>query len=236
MNVKDSFMKESYDAFALRYDEMSPLERALNKYQRQADVYFKKLNRIENSPPDVRDKRKHELNEIKRNLALEFSLVENLGDVQSGLEAYRKEGRKLAKDKQGRTLLSTEGHHPTNDLEKNMRAIPVPKPSPDNTAHHIVPGKGKTKFANRARVRLHLFGIRINDPDNGVWLPMYARHTPHWSMPESKGHLQYHTHGYEKWVHKQIQSRSSEANIRQELKLVGTMLKQNNLPPEAGKK
>lgn len=69
MEIKDSFVKESHDVFALQYDEMSHLERALNKYQRQADVYLKKLNRIESSPQDVRDKRKQELNKIKRKLA-----------------------------------------------------------------------------------------------------------------------------------------------------------------------
>jgi len=56
-----------------------------------------------------------------------------------------------------------------------MRAVPVPKPSANHTAHHIVPGKGKTKGAVRARIRLHLYGIRINDPGNGVWLPTYSK-------------------------------------------------------------
>lgn len=109
----------------------------------------------------------------------------------------------------------------------------MPKPSPQHTAHHIVPGKGRTVHSARARSRIHLFGIRINDPDNGVWLPSASKYTPNWSMPEALGHKQYHTEGYEKWVSMRLRNQSSETFARQELRMIALLLEQNKLPPEA---
>lgn len=56
--------------------------------------------------------------------------------------------------------LKQESQHPTANLENHMCAVPVP--SPNHSAHHIVLDKDKTQDANRARIRMHLFGIRIN--------------------------------------------------------------------------
>ncbi|WP_422732618.1 AHH domain-containing protein [Microbulbifer magnicolonia] len=52
-----------------------------------------------------------------------------------------------------------------------MRADGRPQPNPRFTAHHIVLGKGRTQYAAQSRIDLHFHGIRINDPDNGVWIP-----------------------------------------------------------------
>lgn len=110
-----------------------------------------------------------------------------------------------------------------------------PKPSSQHSPHHIVPGLGRTRFANLARVLLHRIGIRINDPDNGVWLPMYRKFTPHWSMPEAKGHIEYHTNGYERWIYNRIRIRTGEAFIRMELRTVASLMETNTLPDETKK-
>lgn len=228
----------------LRHDEMSPLERAIQNYEKKAAEYFRGLNANENALPDIREKRKRELDKIKRHLENERRLINVLADLQADLDAYREYGRG-AVDKNGvsrsealtrRGELLLEEHHPTETLEKYMRAVPDPKPSAQHTAHHIVPGKGKTRFAYRARVKLHTSGIRINDPDNGVWLPTKARHTPHWSMPQAKGHLQYHTLGYEQWIAARLETKFGELFIRQELRILARFLQENKLPPEARKK
>lgn len=170
--------------------------------------------------------------------------MEAIVDVQAKFHLYRETGRSAVRqvgesraagaDK--RNLLLAEEHHPTKVLEDFMRAVPIPKPSPHHTARHIVPGKGKTVDAARARSRIHLFGIRINDPDNGVWLPSAAKHTPNWSMPDALGHKQYHTEGYERWVSMRLRNQSSEVFIRQELRIIALLLEQNKLPPEARSK
>jgi hypothetical protein len=224
-----------------RYDEMTPLDRAINSLIERSENYFRELDLFEKSTPDVREKRKLELEKARAHLEHERRLAEVIVDVQAELELYRLEGKQSTSgnnleiaEKQKR--LMAENYHPTEILEKYMRAVPIPKPSPSHTAHHITPGLGKTKDAYRARVRIHRFGVRINDPDNGVWLPRSSKHTPHWSMPNATGHNKYHTHGYESWLFRRLQSRSSEEFIRQELRLVGQALQENNLPPEARKK
>lgn len=218
------------------YANADHLDRAISNYKKQLDDYYKELNEAENAPPDVRKQRLQKVKEGKRYLDLERNRLNILGDVFAGLAEYQQFGRSAAGSRTGRKDLEREEHHPTDVLENYMLAAGKPKPSPSHTAHHIVPGKGKTKWANRARVRMHLFGVRINDPDNGVYLPTYKKDTPSWAMPKSLGHLEYHTHGYEIWVNDQLQKRTGEPFIRQELRLIGKRLQQNNLPPEARKK
>src|SRR5690606_22694399 len=136
-------------------------------YERKAKTYFKALNSAENSPPDVREKRKQELNTIKKHLENEKRLMMVIADVQAGLDAYREFGRGAIEGAgQSRSAaairrkeLLVEDHHPTGILELFMRAVPNPKPSCQHTAHHIAPGKGKTRFAYRARVKLHTAGV-----------------------------------------------------------------------------
>lgn len=221
-----------------RYDEMSTLDQAIENLIQKAHKYYKDLNRAENAPQDVREKRKKELEKAKQHLEHERRLAEVKVDVLADLQTYRLKGKQAY---QGTNIeiaaaqkeLLAEEHHPTEILEKYMRAVPIPKPSPFHTAHHITPGVGKTKDAYRARLRIHRYGIRINDPDNGAWLPNATKHTPHWSMPNAKGHNRYHTHGYESWLLRRLQSKSGEEFIRQELRLIGQQLQENNIPPEA---
>lgn len=224
-----------------RYDEMSLLDRAIDNLVSKAEKFYSDLDHIGNASQDVREKRKAELESAKKYLEHQRRLTEVIVDVQAQLEIYRRQGRLAtqgeaieiaAKQKQ----LQAEKHHPTEVLEKFMLAVPIPKPSANHSAHHITPGLGKTKDAYRARLHIHRFGIRINDPDNGTWLPRSSKHTPHWSMPEAKGHMRYHTHGYENWLLRRLRSKSSEASLRQELQLIGQAMQEDNLPPETKKK
>lgn len=227
-----------------RFDEMSPLDKAIANYERKAKRYFEEMNKAEGAPPDIRAKRKQELIAVKKHLENERRLMMVIADVQAGLDAYREFGRGAIEGPgQSRSAaagrrkeLLEEDHHPTDILERFMRAVPNPKPSGQHTAHHIAPGKGKTKFAYRARVKLHTAGVRINDPDNGVWLPRKASYTPHWSMPEALGHLQYHTNGYERWVSDRLETKFGDTFVRLELRIIGQLLQENRLPPEARKK
>jgi len=222
----------------------SKIDVCIDQHKNQASKYYKTINECENAPQNVRDKRKDELKEAHKWLEHERRLLETKTDVLAELAFYQERGRNASKGDRkemasNQRALLTEKHHKSGkatELEKYMRAVPVPKPSANHTAHHIVPGKGKTKDATRARIRLHLFGIRINDPSNGAWLPTYSKHTPHWAMPDSLGHLQYHTEKYETWVLKKVRGKSGEFNLREELKRIGKMLQNNTLPEEARKK
>lgn len=225
------------------YHEKTQLDRAIDRYQEIAAEYHDKLNELENAPADIREKRKQKVAEIKSKLETQRMTMESMAIVQAGLEQYRSAGREVLtgtrQERQNKlNVMQAEGHHKKDleVLEAFMRAVGKPKPGSRHTAHHLVPGKGKTRYAGLARTRMHRFGVRINDPDNGVWLPMHKADTPLWSMPASKGHLEYHTNGYEAWIEERLKTRTGEAFIRIELNLIEKMLQANKLPERARKK
>lgn len=134
--------------------------------------------------------------------------------------------------------MEIEKHHPTKLLANYMRAAGRPKPSPKHTAHHIVPGKGRTISTYRARIALHALGIGINDPDNGVWMIRYKKSKGHSSMPNAKRHLEIHTNNYEGWILRHIVLVETETQAREKLKSLrlilqhGTQPKEVTMPPD----
>lgn len=219
----------------MQHSPKSLLDIALDNYDIQASRYYKQLNELEKSPTNVRDERKKALEVTKRHLEGQRMTSEAMASVQAKLDTYREEGRQLVSIRgdtgiQGRRKLQDEKHHPTYKLGRYMLADGKPKPSPQHAAHHIVPGKGRTPEAYLARTHMHIRGIRINDPDNGVWLPRARQFTPHWSMPQAPAHLQCHTNEYEYKVSQRIRGWLVEQQIRSELQLIGKLLQQNQLP------
>lgn len=51
-----------------RYDEMTLLERTIEALTQKAEKYFDDLNTVEQSPPDVIERRRIELEKAKRHL------------------------------------------------------------------------------------------------------------------------------------------------------------------------
>ncbi|WP_379784420.1 AHH domain-containing protein, partial [Halorubrum tibetense] len=126
--------------------------------------------------------------------------------------------------------LANEKHHPTDRLANFMRSEGRPQPSPRFTAHHLVQGKGKTQLAAESRVDLHFHGIGINDPDNGVWMPMHKADKGHWAYKNAAAHSEIHTHNYEKWVHTHTQNLDSAQMMRDNLLILRTHLKNGTQP------
>ncbi len=212
--------------------EMTPLEAAIDSYSRKAQQYYKEITELDNTPArsETRMAREKKLKDALAHLETERKLAEAIVDVQTQVEFYRDQGRALSKSADGRKVLHAEKHHPTKILAQQMRLNGDPKPSLKHTPHHIVPGVGKTKNANRARLHIHRYGVRINDGANGVWLVRKKSDTPHWSMPTSKSHLTIHTHNYETWIYQGVRINRSEAAVRQKLNIMGRMLQNNHQP------
>ena len=178
--------------------------------------------------------RPSELETIQRYLNSQKAHANVVASIQSKLDAYRQEGidattgnRREQNAKQAALL--AEKHHPTKTLALHMKAACNPQPCPSHSPHHIVPGRGYTVQAYKARVHLHLHGLRINDPDNGVWLPKSKKVTPLWSMPQALAHKQYHTHKYEEVVHARVTSWDESGGIRRELRFIAKLLQSNKL-------
>lgn len=207
-------------------------EQAITHYEVLAEKHFSCSKDVRGASKDVRRERGEKLRLAKQHLDNQLSVLRCMASVQAQLDEYREAGRMATLGGRSerlkvRKVLHAEAHHPTKILVKFMLISNKPKPSPDHAAHHIVPGKGKTKFAYLARTHMLTLGVRINDPDNGVWLPKFKRHTPHWSMPEAKAHLQYHTEEYEYLVNRKLEVKYSEYSLRAELNLIGRLLQNN---------
>lgn len=212
------------------------LETAISNYEQLAKQHY---DNEANTPNLTQAERQAELKESLAHLENERAKLATIMDVQLKLEKYREEGAKVTDPELDTIdrdrlvdLMESEAHHPTALLEKQMFAAGVAKPSPKHSAHHIVSGRGRLpEFTLVARSHIHQFGIRINDPLNGVYLVSIDKNTPHWSMPDSRGHQKYHTHFYEEWVHDRITRCFSVVKVKETLQVIGRIL-QNN-PPDA---
>lgn len=217
--------------------ELPCLEAIFKEYE---DNLSKQRNLIKNAPTPELEKtsstyktRKKLQDEALEHLEKERMSLESMADVQAQLITYRAAGEKIFSENQAESeaalrKMSTEKHHPASALEKYMRAEGVPKPSPYHTAHHIVPGKGKEAVLTaRTRLHIHRNGIRINDPANGVYLVRKDDHTPHWSMPDSKGHLRYHTKEYERYLAARITRLQGMNALKTQLQVIGRLLQQH---------
>lgn len=207
-------------------NEKTLLETVLDIYDQRLQHYF--ANDIEGT---VCEKRKAEFEAAKVHLQQQRKHLEVVASIQCKLDEYREQGRKVTSGmrsdrRAGIRMLEVEPHHPTTLLTKFLLADGKPKPSPNHSAHHIVPGKGRLQETYIARVHMHTRGIRINDPDNGVWLPMHRKHTPHWSMPNAKAHLQYHTKEYEYNIAARIRTKGTEKLVRYELNFIGKLMQE----------
>jgi len=223
--------------------EMDPLESAINQYEESAKRQINKYEKLAkdhygNDKTLMEKDRDAELKSSLAHLELERKNLETISNVQAQLAAYREKGMSATKGSNKNRLsaiakMRAEEHHPTDTLEKYMLAEGMVKPSSKHTAHHIVPGSGKLKkVTSEARMHLHRFGIRINDPANGVYLVHINDNTPHWSMPSSHGHRKYHTHDYERWVSQRVRAQTRMDFIKTELQVIGRIL-QNNSPKNA---
>lgn len=212
--------------------EMSPFEAAIERYEALA----KQNHELQRSSPKSTDQqRQKSLAESLRHLENEKRHLANMGAIEDQLEEYRQAGMKAvtgegnSEKRSAIKMMLAEKHHPTAMLEKYMRAEGVPKPSPYHTAHHIAPRRGRLKLREATQIRTHLHtnGIRINDPANGVYLVSVDDNTPHWSMPNSRGHRKYHTNDYERWLAQNLLHVKGGDHLKTRLQVIGRILQDN---------
>jgi len=214
--------------------ELSPLDAAIAAFEENVKKQetLVEENHDETTIDQFPDRKK------EKEVALAFLKNERrhlktMASVHARLEIYRRTGERVdsksrrTSDKALQTMKKEE-HHPTEQLEEFMRAEGVAKPSTLHTAHHVVPGKGKlVELTAGTRLHIHLNGIRINDPANGVYLLHKDEYTPHWSMPKSRGHLKYHTHEYEQFLNGRITMLTGKDTIKKNLQVIGRLLQQH---------
>ena len=144
-------------------------------------------------------------------LQKERKRLEHLLIAQQSLESYRAENEGTSVKE-----LAEEEHHPTEKLAKFLRAAGEPKPTSYHEAHHIVCGKGRyrQRLTYAARLRMHSFGIGINDPTNGVWLRNFEKNkSDDWATPDTVSHRRLHRHNYEVWVSTSLRTKVNKLDF-----------------------
>jgi hypothetical protein len=174
--------------------------------------------------------REKELSDVLKHLKNERRRIAVFAQLERRLIEYQLQGTQSADENPFDMML--EKHHPTRILARNMRASGRPRPSKRHSPHHIVQGKGKHPDTADTRLNLHIFGIRINDPDNGVWMPMEKADKGHWSMPHAPAHSEIHTYNYETWVNHLIGPLDSEQAIRAALTRIRSLLRDGKQPKQ----
>lgn len=208
------------------YYELSPLERAIQNFEKKAFLYHDKTKNIPaNETSQERIKREQELASAFAHLKNERLHIKALAQIQQRLEEYRKKAEAMT-----RKEFREEKHHPTRKLGINLRASGRPQPSQNHTAHHMVLGKGRTQGMADARLLMFLYKIRINDPDNGTWLPRHKKDKGHWSMPNAPAHSEIHGHNYEIWITALTQTAMNEHAFRAALLRARSMLRDGRQP------
>lgn len=209
----------------------TPLELAIYEYEQKAAAAHKaQLRAKANKPCPETDRLLKKAECDIAALQVERNRLLCLAQIQAGLELYRSDN----KTKSATDMLA-EVYHPTGDLADNLFAVGEARPGGFFDAHHIIPGKGRWQQNEMlaARLNLHLHGIGINDPFNGVFLPRNKEDKGHWGSPMSPSHKDIHRFNYETWIASNF-ARGNKPKVAflASLRDVKTKLRFGGYPPE----
>ncbi|GAA3925140.1 AHH domain-containing protein [Litoribacillus peritrichatus] len=207
----------------------SPLQLSIYRFELKARKYHydKALAAPANESLAQKKNREKAFEEDWNHLQKEKERLSALA-LAENLKKYREESASKSLSE-----LQREPHHPTHTLSNNLAAIAEPKPSTSHEPHHIIMGKGRWLVMEmmRARLNLHVHGIGINDPINGVWLPRYMSDHGHWATPNSAPHRPIHRYNYEDWVTEVLRANGlSKEMVLNQLKEKKRQLKNGSYP------
>lgn len=116
--------------------------------------------------------------------------------------------------------------HKSKRLSRHLRACGVVRHK--NVSCHAIVSGGQPE-ATAARRILAKFKIRIDDPDNGVYLPRDSRFIPHEKMPNAINHAELHTDEYYVNITDILRNSTSEFECRIALKIIAKKLQEGTL-------
>lgn len=157
----------------------------------------------------------------------DLARVATIASIQAGINRYRAEAANMSLDE-----LETEKHN-SDRLARHLMATTVPCRRPPRChAHAIV--SGGHKEAARLRAVLAWLKLRIDDPDNGCWLPENTAATPHPMFRHAIPHSRIHRFNYYKWLQTiiTIQNMKTQDRLRTALRLIGKQLQEHTFPPD----
>ena len=152
--------------------------------------------------------------------------IGTIATVQVGLDKYRADALNMS-----RKQLRNEPHDSTR-LGRLMEAADGKRRPARCHAHAIV--SGAHREAAKLRAVLAWFKLRIDDPDNGCWLPENTKATPHPLFPKAVPHSRIHRAGYYRWLNQIIRQErfADQSQLRIELKRIAQRLQQGTYPSD----
>jgi len=222
-------MKQSeVDVYEVQPHElMHGLIEVIRETEKQIGYYeMKKMTKDhldKNSKPILEKKAKHLSNQEVTSLAAKlYNKLMMKGTIQalSALSGYQAEAKGMTRSQ----FLKEE--HDSKRLSRHIRATGISRP-PNVAAHAII--SGGHPEAKAARRILAKFKIRIDDPDNGVYLPRDARFIPHEKMPDAANHAKVHTDEYYINVTNILNTATTALECRVALKLIAKKLRNGTL-------
>ena len=181
----------------------------------EAQPKYYELNVVDRTIANIVDKLDSEISPS------ELNRVSVAASVQSGIEKYRSDATDMSL-----LALSTEEHKSERlglHLVEKFGARPA-----RCHAHAIV--AGKHQYAAQLRLIMAALKIRIDDVDNGCWLPENSAATPHPAMPAAPPHSRIHRYNYYFWLRSRLGSLTKADMFRTGLKIIAKSLYTGKMP------
>lgn len=157
----------------------------------------------------------------------DLNMVKVTAQIESGIEAYRAASIDMELD-----ILKEEAHQ-SKRLSLFMSNACDPRPHPLCHAHAIV--SGAHKYSAELRGMLAWLKVRIDDPDNGCWLPentaAVAQMPKH--LSNAVPHSRIHRFNYYFWLNQLINpfATDEQTKLRNELRMISNRLQSGRQPP-----
>lgn len=122
--------------------------------------------------------------------------------------------------------------HSSKRLGDFLRADGHPRPGARWEAHHLISGTSPFSMQSRTILADEDIQIRIDDPDNGCWMPKTKADARPTIYPNAIGHNRIHRKLYYQWIQSNIELMVTDGQVRAFLNTVRMQLLQGNIKPE----
>jgi hypothetical protein len=146
--------------------------------------------------------------------------------LKGQLSQFRREGAEMS------PLRLANEKHSSKLLGEFLRSVGLERPGARWEAHHIISGDHPESQFTRALIADEIIKIRIDDPDNGCWMPKTKADARPTIYPNAIGHNRIHRDLYYQWISNAISIMDTDVQIRAFLSTVRVQLLHGNIKEE----
>jgi len=150
----------------------------------------------------------------------------NLAKLKSKLDSFRRDGADF-----NSFTLATESHS-SKLLGEFLRCVGFPRPGLRWEAHHIISGDHKEARPTRALLADDDIKMRIDDPENGCWMPKTKQDARPTIYPNAVPHSRIHRDRYYDWIFNMLMNAASWEQAKTILNVVRRQLLDGNIKNE----